>query len=123
MLLASLLFASASAADLDVELSLPEADPVRVVLADVADGPMPGLLVQARDGSTYRVGTELRSGAPDQHQVAFVIESLQTDRKGRVQTTLVAQPTLNVLTNQEAEFGVGNDTGSWRVRVTVRDQS
>lgn len=122
MLLVSLLVASVQAADLDVELVIPNADPVQVTLVDVQDGKLPGLLVETAAGETFRLGAKLSTPAPGQHELAFVIDRLELDRKGRTQVTTVAQPTLLTRTNQQAEMRMGRTDAMYEVRATVRDE-
>lgn len=122
MLLASLLLASASAAALDLELTLPGAEPFHVVLTDAQDRRLPGLLVASDDGTTYRVNADVTSPSDGQHEVAFTIDALTVDRKGRQQVTTVARPTVLALTNQAGEFNASNAHGSFSLRFTVRDE-
>lgn len=122
MLLVSLLVASVQAADLDVELEIPNAEPVQVTFADVQDGRLPGLLVETATGETFRCTTAVSTPTAGQHEVAFRIEKIEVDRKGRTQATLVAQPTLLVATNQQAEMRVGRTDATYAIRATVRDE-
>jgi hypothetical protein len=95
----------AVAADLEVHVSLPDAEPVWAIMRDVTPGATKEFVVDDARGKTYRVKTIVQDGAdPGAWRVAFEVRSQKNRRSS---PELVTAPVMQSRTGELAQFTFG----------------